>query len=81
MYERPATLSDALDLLQSGPWSVLAGGTDFYPMLGENKPNRPVLDITAIAELNRLEKDGWTWTEDGRHTKEQKTTPHELPTE
>jgi CO/xanthine dehydrogenase FAD-binding subunit len=33
---------------------VLAGGTDFYPALGEKWPSTPVVDITAIRELKGI---------------------------
>jgi CO/xanthine dehydrogenase FAD-binding subunit len=57
MYERPRTLDQALSALASGPWSVLAGGTDFYPMLGEGRPDGPVLDISAIEGLRGIGRD------------------------
>jgi CO/xanthine dehydrogenase FAD-binding subunit len=57
MYERPRTLNQALSALASGPWSVLAGGTDFYPMLGEGRPDGPVLDISAIEGLRGIGRD------------------------
>src|SRR2546427_7604949 len=50
---------------------VLAGGTDFYPALGENQPDGPVVDITALKEIKGVatEKDCFriggltTWSE------------------
>lgn len=71
MYERPANLDDALASLASGERLILAGGTDVYPMLGDQPPRQPVLDITAIGDLRgiREEDEHWrmgaltTWTE------------------
>ncbi len=71
MYERPATLDKALSSLATGEKAILAGGTDFYPMLGERQPSGPVLDITGLGELRYIKRegDGWhigalaTWTD------------------
>ncbi len=70
-YARPAELKDALNLLAKGDWDILAGGTDFYPALGENKPKNHILDITAIDSLRGVTEkvDHWrmgaltTWTD------------------
>ncbi|MEX0345891.1 MAG: xanthine dehydrogenase family protein subunit M [Rhizobiaceae bacterium] len=71
MYERPASLDKALSSLAAGEKAILAGGTDFYPMLGERQPSGAVVDITGLAELRYMkrEPDGWhigalaTWTD------------------
>lgn len=60
-YERPSHLSGALELLASGgeSWSLLAGGTDFYPVLTHEatwsapRP-RQILDLTAVEELDGI---------------------------
>ena len=70
-YARPAELKDALKLLTNGHWDILAGGTDFYPALGEDKPKNDILDITAIDSLRGVTEkaDHWrigpltTWTD------------------
>ena len=70
-YARPDELKDALKLLTNGHWDILAGGTDFYPALGENKPKNNILDITAIDSLRGVTEkiDHWrigaltTWTD------------------
>jgi CO/xanthine dehydrogenase FAD-binding subunit len=70
-YARPAELKDALKLLTNGDWDILAGGTDFYPALGEDKPKNDILDITAIDSLRGVTEkvDHWrigpltTWTD------------------
>lgn len=50
-YARPLALQQALDLLREDSWTILAGGTDFYPALRGQNPLSPVLDITAIDDL------------------------------
>lgn len=61
MYERPTSLSDALASLSQGDRQVLAGGTDFYPALGERQPSRPIVDISALEELNGIHEDADHW--------------------
>ena len=75
-YERPNSLDTALELLARGNWTVIAGGTDVYPMAtdahawGREGPRR-LLDITDVDELQGIEsqKDGhWigsrvTWSD------------------
>ncbi|MGE3831147.1 MAG: xanthine dehydrogenase family protein subunit M [Parvibaculaceae bacterium] len=51
MYLRPGTVEEAVAALASSGARVLAGGTDFYPALGDKPVRQPVLDITAIADL------------------------------
>jgi CO/xanthine dehydrogenase FAD-binding subunit len=54
VYLRPRTLEQALDALADQRASVLAGGTDFYPALGERWSSTPLVDITAISELKGI---------------------------
>lgn len=51
MYFRPRTLHEAVDTLAHHGGRILAGGTDFYPSLGEQVPLMPIVDVSAIAEL------------------------------
>lgn len=54
---------------------ILAGGTDFYPALGDRAVTWPVVDISRIAELRGIHTEptaiviggGTTWTEIVRH--------------
>lgn len=70
-YAQPTELEQALELLSKGQWDILAGGTDFYPALGENKPTGDILDITAIKSLRDVTEktDHWrlgaltTWSD------------------
>ena len=52
MYLKPKTLEEAVGLLALPPGGqVLAGGTDFYPSLGERLPVGRLVDITALREI------------------------------
>ena len=50
-YAKPTSLEDAVALLGEGDWTILAGGTDFYPALGSKPLRCNVLDINALGEL------------------------------
>ena len=71
MYLKPRNLSEAVSLLASSGGQILAGGTDFYPALGERLPHRDVVDISALSEIRGISSDSeWiriggltTWTE------------------
>lgn len=70
-YLRPDSLKDTLAALAAQPWSVLAGGTDFYPARVGKPVDADILDITRVADLRgiREEADAWrigatvTWSE------------------
>ena len=72
LYLKPKTLEEAVGLLALPPGGqVLAGGTDFYPSVGERLPPGRVVDITALREIrgisietNEIRIGGLTtWTE------------------
>jgi len=71
LYLKPKTLGEAVSLLASSGGQILAGGTDFYPALGDSVPKAPVVDITALNEIRGISVDpGWiriggltTWSE------------------
>ena len=71
VYLRPATLAQAVQWLSESPAQILAGGTDFFPALGEAPARGPVLDVSAIREIKEISSDaefiriggGVTWTE------------------
>lgn len=54
MYLRPKTLHEAVSVLADSGARILAGGTDFYPSLGERLPQGDVLDITALGEIRGI---------------------------
>lgn len=71
LYERPGTLDEALALMASGAWRILAGGTDLYPATARQNLPGPILDIAALDELRGIARTpaGWrigagaTWAE------------------
>ncbi|MEO1161163.1 MAG: FAD binding domain-containing protein [Pseudomonadota bacterium] len=72
-YAQPTSVKEAVELLATDAWVMLAGGTDFYPGLGEGPVTGPVLDISRIEGLQGISRDddnaGWrigalaTWTQ------------------
>jgi CO/xanthine dehydrogenase FAD-binding subunit len=71
MYLRPRTLDEAVQSLGQHSAQILAGGTDFYPALGEKQPTGTLLDIPALKEIKGVatERDSYriggltTWSE------------------
>jgi CO/xanthine dehydrogenase FAD-binding subunit len=57
-YVRPAELSDALALMAQHRYTVLAGGTDFYPARVGKPITEDIVDITGIAELRGIIDEG-----------------------
>ena len=55
MYLRPKSLSEALAALAETRATILAGGTDVFPALGEKPWLGPVLDISAIQEIRGIQ--------------------------
>jgi len=53
MYLRPRTLQEACDALAEGGLTVLSGGTDVFPALGQRPPG-PLLDISRLGELDGI---------------------------
>jgi len=54
LFLRPRTLGEAVEALEMPGARILAGGTDFYPALGDRPVACPVVDITAIPELSGI---------------------------
>ena len=55
MYFRPNSLQDALDVLADTRATILAGGTDVFPSLGDRPLSGPVLDISGLAEIRGIQ--------------------------
>ncbi|GLS30042.1 CO or xanthine dehydrogenase, FAD-binding subunit [Mesorhizobium albiziae] len=53
-YAKPTTVNEALALLSEGPWRLLAGGTDFYPALGNRPLRENILDINGLDGLRGI---------------------------
>lgn len=55
MYFRPNSLQEALNVLADTRATVLAGGTDVFPSLGDRPLSGPVLDISGLAEIRGIQ--------------------------
>jgi CO/xanthine dehydrogenase FAD-binding subunit len=53
-YLAPTDLDSALAAFAEGNWTVLAGGTDFYPTRVGRPLTEPVIDISGIEELRGI---------------------------
>jgi len=70
-YCRPNSLEDAFTRLSQGNWTLLAGGTDYFPAIVGYQPDDNLLDLTNIKALSGITEtaEGWrigattTWTE------------------
>jgi CO/xanthine dehydrogenase FAD-binding subunit len=51
LYLRPNTLAEAVHALASSGGQILAGGTDFFPSLGDRPVSGAVVDISGLREL------------------------------
>lgn len=54
LYLRPRTLDEAVHALASSHGTILSGGTDFFPSLGDRCASGPVVDISAVDELRGI---------------------------
>lgn len=53
-YAKPQSIDEALALLAGDRWRILAGGTDFYPALGDRPIRENVLDINGLDGLRQI---------------------------
>ncbi|WP_245190960.1 FAD binding domain-containing protein [Jannaschia formosa] len=60
-YYAPTDLDEALGLLATRTASVVAGGTDWFPARGRTPVTEDMLDITRLAELRGIDRDGAGW--------------------
>ena len=60
-YAQPKTTQEALTLLANDSWSLVCGGTDFYPALGNSQPTSNVLDISRLNTLRTIHDDETHW--------------------
>ena len=54
MFSSPKNLGEAVEKLDSRNWTVLAGGTDIFPGIGDHPLTGNVLDISHIKELREI---------------------------
>lgn len=60
-FARPTTLDQAVGLLSSQPWCVLAGGTDVYPAHVDKPLTEPILDISGLSDLRSIAYEDGAW--------------------
>lgn len=53
-YAKPKSLDEAIALLGSDHWRLLAGGTDFYPAQGSRPIRDNILDLNGLAALRHV---------------------------
>lgn len=61
MFVRPRSIAQAASLLSESNWTIIAGGTDFYPGLRDQAVSGPVMDISAIDALRTIEQTETHW--------------------
>lgn len=54
LYFRPNTLTEAVEVLATSGGCVLAGGTDFFPALGDRPAPETVVDISGVDEIRGI---------------------------
>jgi CO/xanthine dehydrogenase FAD-binding subunit len=68
LYLRPRSLEEAVQALAESRGTILSGGTDFFPALGDRVPNKPIIDISAVADLKGIHSTKDTIRFGGRTT-------------
>jgi len=70
-YFVPTSLEHALTILSGGDVKIIAGGTDFFPSLGDNPAPTKILDVSRLSDMCKIirTKSGWqiggsvTWSQ------------------
>ncbi|HWT31361.1 MAG TPA: FAD binding domain-containing protein [Propylenella sp.] len=68
MFLRPETIDEAVQAIAAHGGQILAGGTDFFPQLGEAVVKAPVVDLSRVAELRGIAEIGGSWRIGARTT-------------
>src|SRR5271165_1496947 len=68
LFLRPRTLEEAVQTLAESRGTILSGGTDFFPALGDRAVTTPIVDISAVAELKGIHSTRDTIQIGGRTT-------------
>lgn len=61
-YSIPETVPAALGILAGGGVRIVAGGTDFFPVLGDRPAPSGVLDVSRLAELRGIARTATGWS-------------------
>jgi len=54
IYQSPKNLGEAIEILATGDWKMLSGGTDYYPGLGDEQPKGNILDVSNVTSLREI---------------------------
>ncbi|MGA8151103.1 MAG: FAD binding domain-containing protein [Terriglobales bacterium] len=54
VYLRPQTLTDAAQIIAGQGGTILSGGTDFFPALGDRPVSGTVIDISGVREIKGI---------------------------
>jgi CO/xanthine dehydrogenase FAD-binding subunit len=54
LYLRPHTLDEAVRILAEEEGSILSGGTDFFPALGDQPISSAIIDISSISSMRGI---------------------------
>ena len=54
LYFRPQNLTEAVEMLAACRGQVLAGGTDFFPALGDRPVAGPLIDLSGVTEIKGI---------------------------
>jgi CO/xanthine dehydrogenase FAD-binding subunit len=54
LYFKPRTLTEAVETLAACRGQVLAGGTDFFPALGDRPVAGPIVDLAGVTEIKGI---------------------------
>jgi CO/xanthine dehydrogenase FAD-binding subunit len=57
MYLRPTRIEEALAALAAAPYTIIAGGTDYYPARVGRATEEALLDVTGLAELRGMREE------------------------
>ena len=68
LYFRPRTLEEAVHALAESRGTILSGGTDFFPSLGDHTVTTPIVDVSAVTELKGIHSANDTICIGGRTT-------------
>ncbi len=60
-FAQPTTTDEAFAFLANDTWSLVSGGTDFYPTQGANPPSGNVLDLSQLKTLSAIYDDETHW--------------------
>ncbi|MEM8794519.1 MAG: FAD binding domain-containing protein [Pseudomonadota bacterium] len=67
-FARPETIDEAVSMMSMDTWTLLSGGTDYYPALQSREPSGNVLDLSGLKTLATIEETADNWLIGARST-------------